>query len=340
MTIDKRIEWLARRVAERLGNVEPTKKKSTPPKSFTGIIYKYTNKVNGMMYIGQTMHARNRRKYHKNGFNSFPEYPFYKAINKYGWENFDYEILYKKHYLTREDAEFDLNLWEVHYISLYDSYIHGYNQDRGGTCHLGHSPSEKTRQIMRERFSGEKNPFFGKTHTEETRAILRGKQKGKTLSIETRRKISEKTRGENNPRWGVKASPETRFKISEALKVKAKSGWKPNLGKHLSEEARRKISEKTKGRKDSIETRRKKSESHKGEKSSTYGKHLSEETRKKISERNKRPILQFDLSGNFIREWDGVIDASRALNIKSTNICCVCRGKARQASGFIWSYKN
>ena len=59
------------------------------------------------------------------------------------------------------------------------------------------------------------------------------------------------------------------------------------LGKNLSEEIRKKMSESLKGRTFSAETRKKISEKLKGEKCYIFGKHHSEETRKKISESNK-----------------------------------------------------
>jgi group I intron endonuclease len=64
-------------------------------------------------------------------------------------------------------------------------------------------------------------------------------------------------------------------------------GSKHNLGRHRSEEMRRKMSEVRKGKHCSEETRRKISEANKGKPSIFYGQHRSEETRRKISEANK-----------------------------------------------------
>lgn len=75
---------------------------------------------------------------------------------------------------------------------------------------------------------------------------------------------------------GKSLSAETRKKMSEANK------GKPSCmkGKHLSAESCKKISEANKGKHRSAETRKKLSEVRKG-------KHHSEETRKKMSEANK-----------------------------------------------------
>lgn len=52
------------------------------------------------------------------------------------------------------------------------------------------------------------------------------------------------------------------------------------------------------------------------------------------------PILQYDLNGNFIREWGGQNEASERLNIPQGNICKCCNGFRNSAGGFIWRYKN
>jgi len=53
-----------------------------------------------------------------------------------------------------------------------------------------------------------------------------------------------------------------------------------------------------------------------------------------------RPVLQYDLKGNFIKEWKSLTDANTILNINKSNICSCCNGKYRQSGGYIWRYKN
>lgn len=57
-------------------------------------IYKITNKINGKMYIGQSQHPERRWIEHcSHAKNNTDNYPIHLAINKYGKENFDFEIL-------------------------------------------------------------------------------------------------------------------------------------------------------------------------------------------------------------------------------------------------------
>lgn len=58
-------------------------------------IYKITNLVNGHSYIGLSTHIEDRWEYHKNSYNWNREKnkSLYKAILKYGIDNFSFEIL-------------------------------------------------------------------------------------------------------------------------------------------------------------------------------------------------------------------------------------------------------
>lgn len=71
------------------------------------------------------------------------------------------------------------------------------------------------------------------------------------------------------------------------------------------------------------------------------GKKMSTTAKNKMSKSKKMAILQFDLSGNFIKEYDGIIDATKELKKEtSTSIMRCCKGKYKQAYGFVWKYKE
>ena len=54
-------------------------------------------------------------------------------------------------------------------------------------------------------------------------------------------------------------------------------------------------------------------------------------------DRQKKPILQYDLDGNFIREWSSATDVSKEAQ---ENICKCLKGIRKTAYGFIWKYKE
>ncbi len=58
-------------------------------------------------------------------------------------------------------------------------------------------------------------------------------------------------------------------------------------------------------------------------------------------EKMSKTVLQYDLNGNFIKEWFNGKEAAKILGIKSYGeISACCLGKTKTASGFIWKYKK
>lgn len=175
-----------------------------------GYIYILTS-PNGKSYIGQTIRTIEKRfEEHQQSNNCRL---IYRAIKKYGWDNFE-----KDWY---ECPEEDLNFDEDLLVSEMGTLVPGgYNLRDGGGSNGKHS--EETKQKMREAQKGEKNHmygktdekcyWYGKTHTEETKQKMRETHIGKTPSDETRQKLSEATRGENNPMYGKTGEKNPRSK--------------------------------------------------------------------------------------------------------------------------------
>jgi len=106
----------------------------------------------------------------------------------------------------------------------------------------GRYHNEETKQRMRTAHLGEKNYWFGKHHTDETKQKLREYNFGKHHSEETK----EKMRGKNNPMWGKHLSEEAKRKLQESRGDISgeKNYW---FGKHLSDDHKKKISIKNSG---------------------------------------------------------------------------------------------
>lgn len=109
------------------------------------IIYKHTNLINGKVYIGQTCQKPEARWDNGNGYSKCPK--FYLAIKKYGWENFNHEILESN--LTKAEA----GLREQYWIAFYNSQEEGYNISPGGEHNTYPKESrEKMSKSAKERF--------------------------------------------------------------------------------------------------------------------------------------------------------------------------------------------
>ena len=107
-------------------------------------IYKIENKINGKVYIGQSINIENRWNGHKkaiHGCSDSYNYPLYQAIRKYGLENFDFSIL--------EECNIkELNEKEINYIKINNSFVpNGYNQTFGGQGNHGHGTKITLEQV-------------------------------------------------------------------------------------------------------------------------------------------------------------------------------------------------
>lgn len=169
-----------------------------------GGIYKITNLINNKIYVGSTNNFTYRKYSHKNKKNNTV---ISRAIHKYGWDNFTFDIL------EYCDSKF-LAIRENYYFDLLQPFIdnNGYNILRTATDNgwLGHTHTEETKRKMSEsrmglvpwnkgktglqkmckeekllrskKYTGEGNPFYGKTHTKETKKKLSDHAKMRDMS--------------------------------------------------------------------------------------------------------------------------------------------------------------
>ena len=266
-----------------------------------GYIYLITDTTNNMKYVGQ-------HHYNKEG-ELDPNYHGSGIIISRIYKERPETL--KEEYIKTCYSDIEMNDDEKFYIKLYKTlWPNGYNLTEGGD---GGIPSEETRRKMSNTQSGEKNHFFGKKHSDETIIKLRDINKGKHLSEETKKKISDKIKGRTSPNKGKHPSEETRRKMSISRK-----------GKHHSEESKRKMSAAKKGKHPSEETRRKISLAKKGKPNVKLSKH----------------VLQFTLTGEFIREWKSCREVQIQLGYERSYIGACCRGKYKQAYGFVWKFKD
>jgi hypothetical protein len=79
------------------------------------------------------------------------------------------------------------------------------------------------------------------------------------------------------------------------------------------------------------------------DKINTVKKRITSETIQKMKNANphKKPILQYNLNGLFIKEWDSINEAKNHFNYKSEmGIISTCKGRQKSSGGFIWKYKK
>ena len=165
-------------------------------------IYKATNKINNKSYIGFDSSWPKRIRDHKYRANIGTNTVFYDAIRKYGWDSFDWTVVYQS-----KDKDHTKNIMEEQFIREHKTHVneYGYNMTYGGDGVSGQTAETKWKQ-------GTAN---------------RGKKRG-PLSDETKQKIglanSQKKRTDAEKEHlrrlnlGKKHSDETKLKQSLALK--------------------------------------------------------------------------------------------------------------------------
>lgn len=96
-------------------------------------VYKITNKLNNKGYIGITSNLQKRWNQHKHQAKSKvgKNYPLYRAIRKYGIDNFKFEVIEENVKTIKE-----LGKLERFYINKFESHVskNGYNLTMGGEC--------------------------------------------------------------------------------------------------------------------------------------------------------------------------------------------------------------
>lgn len=117
------------------------------------LIYKITNSLTDMSYIGKTTRTLQIRiNEHKRDCKNYSgtTIPLYNAIQNYGWDNFSIEIL--------EDniLNSDIDEKEKYYIKKYNTYYNGYNATEGGEG--GRTSSKLTLDFALEIISLLKDP--------------------------------------------------------------------------------------------------------------------------------------------------------------------------------------
>ncbi len=151
------------------------KKRKNQKTIFNMAVYKITNQITNMSYIGQTI-QKDPFKRIKRHFNTATHNKSYiqNAIKKYGKENFTIEILHHSRDIN------ELNILEKFYIeNLLTLSPHGYNLKRGGE--QGGACSDETRKKISEAKFGKPNvKLQGRPFSEEHKKALSIVRKGFT----------------------------------------------------------------------------------------------------------------------------------------------------------------
>ena len=172
-----------------------------------GYIYLITDTTNGMKYTG-------KHHYHIEG-QLDPSYHGSGTIIKNIYKKRPETL--KEEYIKTCYSEEEMCSDEQYYIKLFKTlWPNGYNLTEGGE---GFIPCEEIRKKISKACkglqAGEKNPMFGKNHSEETRKKM--SESHKNISDETRKKMSKSHKGKPAHNKGIPMSEEQKKKLSKKV---------------------------------------------------------------------------------------------------------------------------
>lgn len=315
-----------------------TVKKDKSVNSKTYCVYMHTNKINNKKYIGQT--CKNVRDRWRNGVGYINSPYFWNAIQKYGWDNFEHEIIANN--LTKEEAD----KMEIELIALYDTTNdkNGYNLTSGGGGVSGFVFSEESKRKMSEfqkkrwtddlkeewskRYSGENNPMYGVSRYGEENPMY-----------------GVHRYGEENPMYGKHLSDEAKLKIGEAHK---KENWPKEGRQVISDKAKERLSDPTKnpmyGKNHTIEAREKMSISAKARCTDEWRLNVSERLKGKFAG-DKNPnygngsrVVQLTKDNTVLDVYISSSQAEKITGVRSSSVRACCIGRYKTAGGYYWKY--
>ncbi len=144
----------------------------------------------GKRYIGITCQPLHLRWRGGKGYQKNPH--FWRAIEKYGWDNFEHHVLLEN--LNKTDAEISEIALIAEHMTTDKRY--GFNIENGGNAQGKISNESRKKMSISS---------TGKTHSEETKRKISEGGKGIKKSKETVERMREAWTGEKNHRYGKTA---------------------------------------------------------------------------------------------------------------------------------------
>lgn len=280
------------------------------------IVYKATSKTTGKVYVGITTNTLEYRKsQHKRAaFEGQKNYHFYNAIQKYGFDDFVFEII--------EDNITDIKTLqdrEVYWIKFYNSYEEGYNSTRGGEGAVVRD-DELILKLFVEGLSVQE---ICKITGYNKNTIYRSFS-ANNLSEENRQRQNEK----NRQRCSMPV-------LQYTLKGDFVKEWPSATS--VTEEGFNQSAVSNVCRQEQL---------------TAYGyiwKYKNDERdiqewvrlaeNKKDAGKPKKPIYQLDEQHNIIAEFISAADAARAMGKSDKSNICTAARKGCRAYGYYWQYK-
>lgn len=327
-------------------------------------VYVHTNKINGKMYVGMT--KRNvKERWGSDGSGYKSQVAFWRAIQKYGWDNFEHEVVASG--LTESEARsFERKL--INQLNTYVNGGNGYNLVPGGK-YDGKYTNRKIYQFtidgdlvaeyMNISDAAQKTGFKHGGIFHACNGIRVTYRKYLWRYVDNIDNLEDFKKEVNNK---CNLSQKEQCALSRASSKIAYSYpiYQFDLDKNLiasynsvrdvpcpddkdKKEYYRGIIDiclerKNKKTKDGFIWRFQKDVPNLDEFKNTYELNYKPQIPYSIT----RQIVQFDLDGNYIANYNMIRDAVRGINetpgVADTKLVAVCKGRRKTAYGYKWKY--
>lgn len=308
-------------------------------------IYVYTNKINGKKYVGQTCKTLKKRA-NGNGSGYKNCIYFGRAIEKYGWENFEPKILYDN--LSQEEAN-ELEAKMIKELNTTD-IRYGYNLRLGGE----NSPNVRLMipivqfdldfNYINKYDSMKDAEFYTKTSASAISSACKHvyRQAGGYIWLFEEDYLTGNYNKEKLLDWVHEEfeHPDSKAVVQCDMQMNYLATYKNiSLAAKMTKTNRTGINDNCTGR---LKTCGNYIWMYEDE----YNK--IKDDKEKIEQIiydvnnpivNRHPVLQYDLNMNFISEYSSILEAHKSTKVDRKAIKYVCEGKQKSSKGYIWRYK-
>lgn len=276
-------------------------------------VYKHTNLINNKSYIGITSQkCENRWGLDGKGYELQPK--FYRAIQKYGWNNFQHDILY-----TNLDKETALKI-EADLIQTYNTIKNGYNISPYGNVESKRIICLTTQEIFD---SITEAAAYGKVSDSNLSHYLKGEWDtcGELNGIKLTWEFldyPDKNLEAQQLREQRKQHREERFYTTEALKI-------VDLYKN------------------GVSIRQLAKDYHKSRESIKTILHFHNIPIMSSSEKRRRGVVQLNNNKEIINQFDTMADALRSMGKNpndTSRLKLACEESWRKVGGYYWKWKE
>lgn len=246
----------------------------------------------------------------------------YKAIQKYGWDNINHEIIYSN--LTKQEAcKKEKELILKYHTWTGDEQCNGYNMSLGGEQGAyGVIRKEETKQKMRDSFTPERRKMLSEKAKTQDHIVTESMRKA--ISEANRHRVWTKEMRENHSNI-MKKNKICQYNLDglfikkweSARDIEKETGWYATS-----------IIGVCKGK---IKT-------YKGYVWRYDSDDFDMFDHKPVP--SNKPVLQYDLFGKFLHKYESATEASKVFDCEVSCIANCCNGLNVSSFNFIWFYED